>query len=111
MSSLDIVDPRQLEASNLFYRDPALYDDVQADSDSAGICRELIGRHCPEARTLLDFGCGTGRDLDLLAQRLECIGVDLQPGLVDYARRIRPELDFRVGDMRTVRLGHTADVL
>lgn len=111
MSSLDIVEAERLEASNLFYRDPALYDDVQADSDGASICRELIYRHFPQAHTLLDFGCGTGRDLELLAQRFDCIGVDLQPGLVDYACRTHPELDFRVGDMRTVRLGHTADVL
>ncbi|MDF3142467.1 MULTISPECIES: class I SAM-dependent methyltransferase [unclassified Streptomyces] len=111
MSSLDIVEAERLEASNLFYRDPALYDDVQSASDSASICRELIYRHCPEARTLLDFGCGTGRDLELLARRFDCVGVDLQPGLVDYARRTRPGLDVRVGDMRSVRLGHTADVL
>ncbi|MCX5422775.1 trans-aconitate 2-methyltransferase [Streptomyces sp. NBC_00078] len=111
MSSLDIVEAERLEASNLFYRDPALYDSAQADSDSASVCLELIDRHCPAARTLLDFGCGTGRDLELLAQRFDCTGIDLQPGLVDYARRTRPGLDCRVGDMRTVRLGHTADVL
>ena len=111
MSNLDTVQPEHLEASNLFYRDPALYDNVQSDSDSARICRELINRHCPQARTLLDFGCGTGRDLKQLAQHFDCIGVDLQPGLVDYARQTRPELDVRVGDMRTVRLDRTADVL
>lgn len=111
MSSLDTVEAERLEASNLFYRDPALYDSVQADSDSASICQALIDRHCPEARTLLDFGCGTGRDLEPMAQRFDCIGIDLQPGLVDYARHTRSELDLRVGDMRTVRLGCTADVL
>ncbi|WP_328869021.1 class I SAM-dependent methyltransferase [Streptomyces sp. NBC_00287] len=111
MSSLDIVEAAHLEASNLFYRDPGLYDSVQADSDSARICRVLIDRHRPDARTLLDFGCGTGRDLEQLAQHFDCTGVDLQPGLVDYARRTRSELDVRVGDMRTVRLGCTADVL
>ncbi|MFE9029068.1 class I SAM-dependent methyltransferase [Streptomyces iakyrus] len=111
MSSLHITDPDHLEASNLFYRDPELYDTVQSDSDSVRICRELIDRHRPDTRTLLDFGCGTGRDLELLAQHYDCIGVDLQPGLVDYARRTRPELDVRAGDMRTVRLGRTADVL
>jgi hypothetical protein len=31
MSSLDIVEPERLEASNLFYRDPALCDSVQSD--------------------------------------------------------------------------------
>jgi SAM-dependent methyltransferase len=111
MSSLDIAEAAHLEASNLFYRDPALYDSMQADSDSASTCRALIDRHRPDARTLLDFGCGTGRDLEQLAQHFDCIGVDLQPGLVDYARRTRTELDVRVGDMRTVRLGRTADVL
>ncbi|MFG2704826.1 class I SAM-dependent methyltransferase [Streptomyces sp. NPDC048386] len=111
MSSLDIVEAERLKASNLFYRNPWLYDSVQADSDSARICRALIDQHRPDARTLLDFGCGTGRDLEQLAQHFDCIGVDLQPGLVDYSRRTHPELDVRVGDMRTVRLGRTADVL
>ncbi len=111
MSSLDIAEAAHLEASNLFYRDPALYDSMQVDSDSASTCRALIDRHRPDARTLLDFGCGTGRDLEQLAQHFDCIGVDLQPSLADYARQTRPELDVRVGDMRTVRLGHTADVL
>ncbi|MEV2213868.1 class I SAM-dependent methyltransferase [Streptomyces sp. NPDC050997] len=111
MNSPDIAGPELLEESNLFYRDPALYDSVQSDSDSADVCRALIGRHSPDARTLLDFGCGTGRDLELLAKHFDCIGVDLQPGLIDYAHRTRPELDVRLGDMRTVRLGRTADVL
>ncbi|MGW0837433.1 class I SAM-dependent methyltransferase [Streptomyces prunicolor] len=111
MNSPDTRGPERLEASNLFYREPALYDDVQSDSDSARICRELIDRHCPRARTLLDFGCGTGRNLEQLAPHFDCIGVDLQPGLVDYAHRTRPKVDIRLGDMRSVRLGQPFDVL
>ncbi|MGW7409713.1 class I SAM-dependent methyltransferase [Streptomyces sp. NPDC054833] len=78
-----------MEATNLLYRDPALYDVVQSDSTSAEMCQTLIDSHGPNARTLVDFGCGTGRDLEILAKRCECIGVDLQPGLVDYAHRGR----------------------
>ncbi|WP_432077233.1 class I SAM-dependent methyltransferase [Streptomyces wuyuanensis] len=100
-----------MEATNLLYRDPALYDVVQSDSTSAGMCQTLIELHCPDARTLVDFGCGTGRDLEVLAKRFECIGVDLQPGMVDHAHQARPELDIRTGDMRTVRLGQRMDVL
>jgi SAM-dependent methyltransferase len=100
-----------MEATNLLYRDPALYDVVQADSASAEICQDLIERHRPDSRTLVDFGCGTGRDLETLAGRFECVGVDLQPGLVDHAHRARPGLDIRVGDMRTVRLGRRMDVV
>lgn len=59
----------------------------------------------------MDFGCGTGRDLEILAKHFECVGVDLQPGLVDYAHLARPELDIRAGDMRTVRLRKRMDAL
>ncbi|WP_455359435.1 class I SAM-dependent methyltransferase [Streptomyces sp. SYSU K21746] len=100
-----------MEATNLLYRDPALYDVVQSDSTSAGMCQTLIESHRPDARTLVDFGCGTGRDLEILAKRFKCIGVDLQPGMVDYAHQARPELDIRTGDMRTVRLRKRVDVV
>jgi SAM-dependent methyltransferase len=105
------TEAEHVEATNLLYRDPALYDVVQSDSTSAGMCQTLIELHRPDARTLVDFGCGTGRDLAILAKRFECIGVDLQPGMVDYAHQARPGLDIRTGDMRTVRLGKRMDVV
>lgn len=105
-------DPVALAESNVFYRRPDWYDQVQADS-AAIVAREveqLVGTHAPTARTLLDLGCGTGRDLQALASRFRCTGVDLQPELVRYAQRIRPELDVRVADVRDVRLGWQVDV-
>lgn len=110
MTSPD-TEAEHVEDTNLLYRDPALYDVVQSDSTSAGMCQTLIELHRPDARTLVDFGCGTGRDLEILAQRFECIGVDLQPGMVDYAHRARPGLDIRTGDMRTARLGSRMDMV
>ncbi|MEV2202850.1 methyltransferase domain-containing protein [Streptomyces fradiae] len=110
MTSPD-TEAEHVEATNLLYRDPALYDVVQSDSTSAGMCQTLIELHRPDARTLVDFGCGTGRDLEILARRFECIGVDLQPGMVDYAHQARPGLDVRTGDMRTARLGKRMDVV
>lgn len=105
------TEAEHVEATNLLYRDPALYDLVQSDSTSAGMCQALIESHRPDARTLVDFGCGTGRDLEILAKRFECIGVDLQPGMVNHAQQARPWLDIRTGDMRTVRLGERMDVV
>jgi SAM-dependent methyltransferase len=102
-----------LAASNLFYRRPDLYDQVQADPEHTvarqveAICRE----HAPQARTLLDFGCGTGRDLEYLATRFDCVGVDVQPQMVAHAHEVRPHLDIRTGDMRDFRLGRTVDVI
>lgn len=100
-----------MEATNVLYRDPALYDAVQADSGTAETCLALIDRHRPDAATLIDFGCGTGRDLETLAKRFECIGVDLQEHMVAHARRARPGLDIRTGDMRAYRLGHRVDAV
>ncbi len=100
-----------MEATNLFYRDPALYDAIKSDSGSAERCQVLIERHRPDAATLVDFGCGTGRDLEILAKRFDCVGVDLQPRLVDYSHRVRSGLDIRAGDMRTVRLRRRMDAV
>ncbi|MFE1770521.1 class I SAM-dependent methyltransferase [Streptomyces sp. NPDC059008] len=100
-----------MEATNVFYRDPALYDAVQADSGSAETCQALIERYRPDAAALVDFGCGTGRDLEILAKRFECTGVDLQARMITYAHRVRPGLDVRIGDMRSYRLGRRVDVV
>lgn len=106
------VEP-DLADSNLFYRRPDLYDQVQADPRHtvARQVEHLVERHAPHARTLLDFGCGTGRDLEYLAGRFECVGVDVQPRMVAYANRMRPQLDIQVGDMRTFSLGRPVDVI
>jgi SAM-dependent methyltransferase len=105
------LEAERMEATNLFYRDPALYDAIQSDSGSAETCQALIERHQPNVTTLVDFGCGTGRDLEILAKRFDCVGVDVQTGLVDYAHRVRSGLDVRVGDMRTVRLRRRMDAV
>lgn len=54
MNSPD-TEAEHVEATNLLYRDPALYDVVQSDSTSAGMCQILIDLHRPDARTLVDF--------------------------------------------------------
>lgn len=102
-----------LAASNLFYRRPDWYDQVQADPEHtvARQVEQIVREHAPDAQTLLDLGCGTGRDLAYLADRFDCVGVDVQPQMVAYAREVRPQLDIRAGDMRDFRLGRTVDVI
>ena len=61
---------------------------------------------------MLDLGCGTGRHLEVLAKTIpECCGVDLLESNIAYARSVRPGIAFQVGDMRTVRLGRTFDLV
>ncbi len=97
------------------YSQPRLYDLVFPDADdtTGRMLRTAIGRYLPGApRSMLDVGCGTGRLLDRLARTIpECWGVDLLESNITYARSERGVITFQVGDMRTVRLGRTFDLV
>ena len=97
---------------NLLYRDK----DYLGESE---YIRGLMVRHCPEARTVLDLGCGTGRHDLLLAQMGYAVtGVDQSGEMLEVAKANRaslnpqpPSLNFLQGDLRSVRLGTTFDVV
>lgn len=103
------------ELRNVLYRHPKLYESVYDGSGDAvpKMCERLFERHRPRYPTsLLDVGCGTGRDLAYLAGRCgDCVGVDLQESMIDFARKRRGHIDVRVGDMRSVRLGRTFEAI
>jgi SAM-dependent methyltransferase len=104
-----------VELRNLLYRRPELYESVYDGSGDTvpKMCEELFERHLGRhPASLLDIGCGTGRDLAYLAQRCpDCVGIDLQESMVAFARERRPHLDLRVDDMRSVRLGRTFEAI
>lgn len=63
-------------------------------------------------RSVLDGGCGTGRVARELARRgIAVVGVDLDADMVATARRRAPELAWVRGDLATVDLGQTFDVI
>ena len=71
--------------------------DVHGEADF--VCRLGVG-------SVLDAGCGTGRVARELARRgLDVVGVDLDPSMLETARRVAPQLDWREGDLATVDLG------
>lgn len=56
----------------------------------------------------LDAGCGFGRvAIELHRRGVDVVGVDLDPDLVDRARRRAPTLDWRVDDLVTMDLERT----
>jgi dTDP-3-amino-3,6-dideoxy-alpha-D-glucopyranose N,N-dimethyltransferase/dTDP-3-amino-3,4,6-trideoxy-alpha-D-glucopyranose N,N-dimethyltransferase len=72
----------------------------------------LIRKAHPDARSLLDVGCGTGAHARALTDAGYAVdGVDLEPGFVEIARGRCPEGSFVVGDMTCLDLPGRYDVV
>ena len=96
-----------------YARSSELYDLLYAAKDygaEARQLRDIIQRHQPNARTLLDVACGTGRHLERLREWYAVAGLDAEPGLLEVARRRLPGVPLHEGDMRDFQLG-TFDVV
>lgn len=90
------------------------YDSLYGFKDYAGAARTLIrlldARH-PAARSLLDVACGTGRHLEVLGERYDVEGLDINPTLLEAARARCPGVALHEGDMRDFDLGRRFDVV
>ena len=102
---------------NLLYKDKNYSGEVE-------YVRGIIQRHSPDARTILDLGCGTGRHDFLLAEiGYEVSGVDMSQEMLEVANNRRSSLIahrgladplapfFLQGDIRSIRLEKTFDVV
>ncbi len=71
---------------------------------------DFVMRFAPAS--VLDAGCGTGRAARELARRgVAVVGVDADASMVGTARRLSPDLDWRVADLCSFDLGRTFDVV
>ncbi len=98
---------------DLLYRDK----DYGAEAQFIG---QLIQAHAPKAQTVLELGCGTGNHAVRLAQAgYQLHGVDrsdtmltqAQARLADLTPELAAQLAFSQGDIRSVRLNQTFDVV
>ena len=108
------------ESGGIFDAYAAYYDLLYRDKDYAGeadYVHDLIQRHRPGTRDVLELGCGTGGHAVCLAGHgYRITGIDRSESMVrkarDRAARLttgRPE--FLVGDLRDFRAGNSFDVV
>ena len=62
-------------------------------------------------RSLLHLGCGGGHNDHTLKLHFNVTGVDISMPMLDLARRLNPEVEYREGDMRSVRLNREFDAV
>ena len=93
-----------------------LYDDLTSwwpllsapedyEEEAEFYARQLREHCATPPRTLLELGSGGGNNAFHMKREFELTLVDKSPGMVDVSRRLNPECEHAVGDMRTVRLG------
>ena len=98
----------------MFTESAAFYDVLYNFVDYEAAVREIqaiVDQRAPQARSLLDVGCGTGRHLELLRERYEVEGLDLNPTMLELARERCPDVPFHEGDMADFSLGRRFDVV
>ena len=63
------------------------------------------------AETLLELGSGGGNNASHLKARFDCTLTDVSPEMLALSEKLNPECEHIQGDMRTLRLGRTFDVV
>lgn len=96
-----------------------LYGDKDYDAEAAFVV-DLIRRQSPEAKSILEFGCGTGLHALALARRgYSVVGIDLSQDMIVHARRRLSNatlpsgilVSFDEGDIRSMRLSQKFDAI
>lgn len=100
---------------NLFYDTLAewwpLISPVEEYAAEADEILRVIRDRRPHARTLLELGCGGGHVAHYLKEAFDCHLSDLSEAMLANSRRLNPECSHVLGDMRSLNLGRTFDVL
>lgn len=86
-----------------------------ATTEYADYCRHVAERIREHSRrpaaTLLDIGCGGGKNVVNLGRHFAVTGLDLSPAMLAQARELNPGCTFILDDMRTFQLGRQFDAV
>ena len=98
----------------MYTKSARLYDVMYAGKDYAAASRfvhNAIGAVRPEAATLLDVACGTGRHLEHLRASYDVEGLDLSSDLLEMARARCPGVPLHQADMTSFSLPRRFDAV
>ena len=61
--------------------------------------------NCPNLKTLLELGSGGGNNASHLKKYFEMALIDISPKMIKVSKKLNPECEHIIGDMRDIRLG------
>jgi SAM-dependent methyltransferase len=77
----------------------------------AAIAAKAFGLASGPVRDVLDLGSGGGHNASYLRRRFAMTLVDISAAMLGQSRRLNPDCEHLLGDMRTIRLGRTFDAV
>ncbi len=84
---------------------------VEDYAEEAGEIRDVLLRYRPRARTLLELGSGGGHVACYLRPHFACCLTDISAEMLAVSRQLNPECEHIEGDMRTLDLKRTFDIV
>ncbi len=99
----------------MYERSASIYDELYANrrdyaADAARL-RDLARTRRPEATSLLDVACGTGRHLELLRSDFDVVGVDASAAMLGIASKRLPGIKLVRADMVEFDLARRFDAV
>ena len=99
---------------NRLYKDLAwlwpIWEDVEEYKKESELFAKLIKQYAKvKVRSLLDIGCGGGKNTFHLKRHFAVTGVDVSEPMLSYAKNLNPECKFYCGDMRNFDLNRQFD--
>jgi len=89
-----------------------LVDPVEDHADEADCYRAAFERAgAPRTGTLLELGAGAGNNAFYLKRFFRSTLSDVSPRMLELSRAQNPDCEHLVGDMRSLRLGRSFDVV
>lgn len=98
----------------MFKASARFYDALYHFKDYAAASTQLhtlVQQHHPNARTLLDVGCGTGMHLAHLRNYYQVEGLDVSSEMLEVARERCPDIPLHEASMVDFRLENRFDVV
>lgn len=88
------------------------YDTVIGRSeDEIKFVKRRIQKYNSSARSVLEIGCGTGSNLEVLSKNYEVSGIDISKEMLKIARKKIPQGTFHLQDIRQFDLKKKFDVI
>ena len=79
--------------------------------EEVNIYISLIRKYHSNVRTSLELGCGGGNNAYYLKKHFKIILTDVSQAMLDVSKRINPDCEHLLGDMRTLRLAQKFDLV